>query len=63
MLKRYPAAIPNGMKLRLFPIASPDSGKEEYATLEIRGLLYYIYLSPNHDADKESYSYTIHGKE
>ncbi len=62
MLKRY-EPLPKDMKVRLFPIASPIEGKEEYVTLEVKGLLYYIYLSAEHDADKETYPHIIHREE
>ncbi len=43
MLNRY-QVIPEDMKIRLFPLKSPKEGREEYTTMEVRGLLYYIYL-------------------
>ncbi len=60
MLERF-QTLPKDMTVRLFPIATPTLGKENYAILEIKGLLYYIYISGNHNAEKNSYPYTIHG--
>lgn len=62
MLNRY-KPLPSDMSVRLFPFATPPEGKEEYATLEIKGLLYYVFLSPDRDAEKEPYPHVIHGKE
>lgn len=62
MLNRY-QTLPKDMTVRLFPLPTPPEGKEEYATLEIKGLLYYVFLSPDHDATREPYPHVIHGKE
>lgn len=34
-----------GAKVQLFPIASPSDGRQEYAEMEIRGLLYATFIS------------------
>ncbi len=62
MLNRY-QSIPPDMDIRFFPIKTPEDGREEYTAMEIRGILYYIYLSKNHDAAKEPYPYIVHGKQ
>lgn len=61
MLERYKTLSPD-MTIRLFPLATPKEGREEYSAMEARGILYYIYLSPNHDAVQDPYPHTIHGK-
>ena len=61
MLNRY-KTIPPDMTVRLFPLPTPPEGKEEYATMEIKGLLYYVFLSPDHDAAKEPYPHIVHGE-
>jgi len=53
--------IPSDMKVRLFPVATPDEGIETYTKLEIAGTLMGIYLK--NYASKESYPYVIHGEE
>ena len=60
MLNRY-QPLPKDMAVRLFPLASPKEGREEYAEMEIKGLLYYLYLGKN--ATEESYPSTIHGRD
>ena len=49
--------IPKDMTVRLFPIATVEDGKEEYAISEIKGLLYYIFLGKN--AKSIAYPYII----
>ncbi len=62
MLNRHPV-LPTDMNVRLFPIATPAGKSEEYATMEIKGLLYYVFLSKDHDATPEPYPHTVHGSE
>lgn len=64
MLNRY-KPLPLDMQIRFFPVPFrfPETSWEEYAIQEVRGLLYYIYLSKNRDATIEPYPYTIHGRE
>lgn len=52
--------IPKNMTIRLFPISTPEEGKEEFAVSEIKGLLYYIFLAKN--ASSVAYPHIIHGK-
>lgn len=59
ILNKY-QVIPKDMTVRLFPIATPESGLEEYKIMEIKGLLYYIFISG--DATTDSYPYVIHEK-
>lgn len=61
MLKSHPT-VPSDMHIRLCPLKTKVEGWKEYTLMEIRGLLYYIYLSKDHDADKEPYPYIIHGE-
>mgnify|MGYP001578133396 CR=1 FL=1 len=58
MINRY-KPFPPDTKIRLFPLATPDEGKKEYAQNEAIGLLYYIYVSDDHDAVEEPYHYKI----
>ncbi|MEK7143825.1 MAG: hypothetical protein AAB820_00640, partial [Patescibacteria group bacterium] len=62
MVNRY-KPFPPDVKMKLFPLATPKEGKEEYIQKEISGLLYYIYVSDDHDAVKEPYSYEINVSE
>lgn len=57
MLNHY-KSLPLDMKIRLFPIKTPEEGKEEYAAMEIMWLLYYAYIAKT--ASLEPYPYTIH---
>jgi hypothetical protein len=59
MINRY-KPVPEKMTVRLFPVKTPEKARKAYALSEIRGLLYYIFLSKNHDATEESYAYKIH---
>ncbi len=61
MLNRY-KPLPADMQVRFFPVPFPKAHWEECAMQEVRGLLYYIYLSKDRDATVEPYPYTIHGK-
>ncbi len=61
MMNRY-KPLPNDMAVRLFPLRTPTEGREEFTGMETRGLLYYVFLSPEHDATKEPYPHVIHGK-
>lgn len=49
--------FPEGTRIRLFPVPTPENGKEEYAKMETLGLLRYIYL--DNEATIESYPYNI----
>lgn len=60
MLQHF-KTLPADMTIRLFPLATPKNGREEYALWEGRGLLYYILLSKEHEAEKEPYPHIIHG--
>ena len=62
MINRH-KPLPDDMSVRLFPIATAPERKKEFATMEIKGLLYYVFLSENHDATLESYPHTIHGSD
>jgi len=57
MINRY-RPFPEGTKVRLFPLPTPDEGKDEYAMMEARGLLYYTYMSPDKDTTPDAYPYT-----
>jgi hypothetical protein len=52
MIGRY-QPLPKGAMPRLFPISTPEEGRETYAEMEIRGMLYYIFISPDRDATEE----------
>lgn len=58
VLNQY-KTIPAEMKIRLFPIPTPKEGKEQYAAMEIMGLLYYAYIGKS--AKTQAYPYIIHG--
>lgn len=58
MINRH-RPFPEGAKVRMFPLPTPKQGKYEYAKMEIRGLIYYIYLSRDHDATEDPYPYSI----
>ncbi len=58
MINRY-RPFPEGTKIRLLPISTPEGGKTEYALMETRGILYYAFLSLDRDATKESYPYLV----
>ena len=62
ILGRYDSVLPSDMVLRFFPIKSPISGRNKYAEMEIKGLIYYIYISKDRDASKEPHPYIIHGE-
>ena len=56
MIERYkPFSV--GTPLYLFPLPTPDSGKDEFSFMEIKGLLYYIFVAK--DASEEAYPYRI----
>ncbi|MBU1758861.1 hypothetical protein KKG31_07175 [Patescibacteria group bacterium] len=57
VLNQY-KTLPEDMKVRLFPVATPYDGKEEYAVMEIMGLLYYAYITKS--AKLEAYPHIIH---
>ncbi len=56
MLPQYDV-LQRGSKPFLFPVPTPQAGKEQFAAMEIRGLLYRIFLTK--DATEKSYSYTV----
>lgn len=56
MMKRY-QSLPPEVKLRAFPLPTPKDIKEEYEEMEIRGLLYYTYLSKDHDSSETPFPY------
>lgn len=56
MVNKQPP-FPRTTKVRLFPVPTPEAGKEEYAELEILGILNYALRKGV--ADKESYPYTV----
>ena len=56
MIERY-QPFPVGTPLYLFPLPTPDLGKDEFSFMEIKGLLYYIFVAK--DASEEAYPYRI----
>lgn len=56
MLDKY-RPFPEGTILYLFPLPTPDSGKDEFSFMEIKGLLYYIFVAK--DASENAYPYKI----
>jgi hypothetical protein len=58
MINRY-RPFPENTKIRLFPLPTPQAGKFEYAMMEIRGILYYVYVSPDSEATKDPYTYLL----
>lgn len=56
MLQMY-QTVPSDMAVRLFPIATPEEGREEYTIMEVKGLLYYIFIGKN--ADVVAYPYLL----
>lgn len=58
MVNKY-KPFPENTRIRLFPLPTPPEGKIEYAVMEIRGILYYTYLSPDKDAARNSYPYSV----
>lgn len=58
MLERY-RPFPDDTKVRLFPVPTPAAGKSEYATLEVRGILYYSLLSPDREAVVRPFPYLV----
>jgi len=44
---------------RLFPLPTLTEARKEYTTMEIRAILYYIFLSPNKDANEDIYPYVL----
>lgn len=49
--------LPDGKAVNLFPSPTPEYGREEFAQMEARGLLAYIYR--DEVAAKEPYPYTL----
>ena len=58
MINRY-KPFPEGTKIRLLPVPTPEGGKAEYALMETRGILYYTFLSPDRDTTKEPFPYSV----
>ncbi len=56
MIERY-QPFPAGTPLYLFPLPTPESGKDEFSFMEIKGLLYYIFVA--RDASEAAYPYSI----
>lgn len=56
MLNKY-RTIPSEMQVLAIPLPSPLTGRQEYTEQEIRGLLYYRYLSG--DATEEMYPHLL----
>ena len=56
MINKY-RPFPEGTKIRLFPVPTPEEGREEYAKMEVCGTLYYTYITE--DATEEPYPYEI----
>lgn len=61
MLQHY-KTLPADMTVRICPLPTPENGREEYATWEGRGLLFYMLLSKEHEAEREPYPHIIHGQ-
>ena len=49
--------FPPGVVIRALPLASPSDGKTAYTEQEIRGLLYYVFIT--HQASEENYHYKL----
>ena len=58
MINRY-RPLPDDTRIRLYPLPTPSNGRQEYAEMELRGLLYYTFLSPDRDTTPEAYPYKI----
>lgn len=56
MLNKY-QTTPKDMKIRLFPIKTSIEAKETYTTMEIKGLLYYLFIGEN--ASVSAYPYLV----
>lgn len=57
MLAHYNEVVPPGVMVRLFPLPTPESGREEYARMEVRGILHHVFIS--HDAEEEPHPHTL----
>lgn len=64
ILNKY-QPVPSDMHIRMFPMRPPGTARdrEQYVTMEIRGILYYTYLSKLQHATEDTCDYIIHGKE
>ncbi|MCX6702306.1 MAG: hypothetical protein NTW60_00300 [Candidatus Wolfebacteria bacterium] len=51
--------LPEGAKVKAFPLPTPEPGKEEYAEMEIKGILYYALVSQEKKASEEPYPYSV----
>ena len=56
MVERH-KPFPSDAKVLLFPLPTPEEGRDEFAFMEIKGLLYYMFVAG--DASEEVYPYTI----
>lgn len=56
ILERY-KPFPSGIEVQPFPLPIPKEGMPEYPAQEIRGLLYYTFITG--DAAKEPYPYVV----
>ena len=57
MIDRY-KPFPHGSIPYLFPIPTAKNGRDEFAFMEIKGLLYYIFIAKN--ASEDPYPYQLH---
>lgn len=59
MLSRYKQSLPfpAGTIIKAFPLPTPSSGIPEYQNQEIRGLLYYVFIS--NEASAEAYPFAF----
>ena len=55
--KKFPEHLPIGKPVNLFPSAIPEYGREEFANMELQGLLAYMYK--DHVAAEEPHPYTL----
>lgn len=55
MIERH-KPFPSDAKVLLFPLPTPEEGRDEFAFMEIKGLLYYMFVAG--DASEEVYPYT-----
>ncbi len=58
MLNRF-KPLPEDSTVLLFPMPTPDDGKEEYAATEITAIMYYAYVS-GEGATPEPYPYKLY---
>lgn len=58
MINKY-QPFPPETKIRPLPLSTPKEGKEEYAQMEILGLLFYVFLSNNEGATEDNHDASI----